>query len=194
MTKKLNSLKLSKKLDSFLNKIISPEFIEIAHKWACYNGSPIYLHDVSIENKGVFEYKYLTNKIDVGFDENGMFNVHISEEKNEETIDIYDVSIIRNSSRCCDYDAMLLISKRIKSVNNKKIELKIFIINDDDNNNDNFPKFTKIKNDFESGNYYGTNLLYNFLGEYKLMSPLNYDRILCYTAIYYDLEKLENMK
>ena len=28
MTKKLDSLKLSKKLDSFLNKIISPEFIE----------------------------------------------------------------------------------------------------------------------------------------------------------------------
>ena len=193
MTKKLDSLKLSKKFDSFLNKIISREFIEIAHKWACYNGSPIYLHNVSIENKGVFEHKYLTNKIDVGFDENGMFNVHISEEKNEIDIDIYDVSIIRNSSRCCDYDAMLLVSKRTESVNNKKRELKIFIINNDDNN-DNFPKFTKIKNDFESGNYYGTNLLYNFFGEYKLMSPQNYDRILCYTAIYSDLQELENMK
>ena len=193
MTKKLDSLKLSKKFDSFLNKIISPEFIEIAHKWACYNGSPIYLYNVSIENKGVFEHKYLTNKVDIGFDENGNFNFHISEEKNEETIDIYDVSIIRNSSRCCDYDAMLLVSKRTESVNNKKRELKIFIINNDDNN-DNFPKFTKIKNDFESGNYYGTNLLYNFFGEYKLMSPQNYDRILCYTAIYSDLQELENIK
>ena len=193
MTKKLDSLKLSKKLDSFLNKIISPEFIEIAHKWACYNGSPIHLYNVSIENKGVFEHKYLTNKVDIGFDENGNFNFHISEEKNEETIDVYDVSIIRNSSRCCDYDAMLLVSKRTESVNNKKRELKIFIINNDDNN-DNFPKFTKIKNDFESGNYYGTNLLYNFFGEYKLMSPQNYDRILCYTAIYSDLQELENMK
>ncbi len=193
MTKKLDSLKLSKKLDSFLNKIISPEFIEIAHKWACYNGSPIHLYNVSIENKGVFEHKYLTNKVDIGFDENGNFNFHISEEKNEETIDIYDVSIIRNSSRCCDYDAMLLVSKRTESVNNKKRELKIFIINNDDNN-DNFPKFTKIKNDFESGNYYGTNLLYNFFGEYKLMSPQNYDRILCYTAIYSDLQELENIK
>ena len=193
MTKKLDSLKLSKKLDSFLNKIISPEFIEIAHKWACYNGSPIHLYNVSIENKGVFEHKYLTNKVDIGFDENGNFNFHISEEKNEETIDVYDVSIIRNSSRCCDYDAMLLVSKRTESVNNKKRELKIFIINNDDNN-DNFPKFTKIKNDFESGNYYGTNLLYNFLGEYKLMSPLNYDRILCYTAIYSDLQQLEDME
>ena len=193
MTKKLDSLKLSKKLDSFLNKIISPEFIEIAHKWACYNGSPIHLYNVSIENKGVFEHKYLTNKVDIGFDENGNFNFHISEEKNEETIDVYDVSIIRNSSRCCDYDAMLLVSKRTESVNNKKRELKIFIINNDDNN-DNFPKFTKIKNDFESGNYYGTNLLYNFFGEYKLMSPLNYDRILCYTAIYSDLQQLEDME
>ena len=193
MTKKLDSLKLSKKLDSFLNKIISPEFIEIAHKWACYNGSPIHLYNVSIENKGVFEHKYLTNKVDIGFDENGNFNFHISEEKNEETIDVYDVSIIRNSSRCCDYDAMLLVSKRTESVNNKKRELKIFIINNDDNN-DNFPKFTKIKNDFESGNYYGTNLLYNFFGEYKLMSPQNYDRILCYTAIYSDLQELENIK
>lgn len=193
MTKKLDSLKLSKKFDSFLNKIISPEFIEIAHKWACYNGSPIYLYNVSIENKGVFEHKYLTNKVDIGFDENGNFNFHISEEKNEETIDIYDVSIIRNSSRCCDYDAMLLVSKRTESVNNKKRELKIFIINNDDNN-DNFPKFTKIKKDFESGNYYGTNLLYNFFGEYKLMSPQNYDRILCYTAIYSDLQELENIK
>ena len=193
MTKKLDSLKLSKKLDSFLNKIISPEFIEIAHKWACYNGSPIHLYNVSIENKGVFEHKYLTNKVDIGFDENGNFNFHISEEKNEETIDIYDVSIIRNSSRCCDYDAMLLVSKRTESVNNKKRELKIFIINDDDNN-DNFPKFTKIKKDFESGNHHGTNLLYNFFGEYKLMSPQNYDRILCYTAIYSDLQELENMK
>ena len=193
MTKKLDSLKLSKKLDSFLNKIISPEFIEIAHKWACYNGSPIHLYNVSIENKGVFEHKYLTNKVDIGFDENGNFNFHISEEKNEETIDIYDVSIIRNSSRCCDYDAMLLVSKRTESVNNKKRELKIFIINNDDNN-DNFPKFTKIKKDFESGNYHGTNLLYNFFGEYKLMSPQNYDRILCYTAIYSDLQELENMK
>ena len=71
----------------------------------------------------------MTNKIDVGFDENGMFNVHISEEKNEIDIDIYDVSIIRNSSRCCDYDAMLLVSKRIKSVNNKKIDLKIYVFN-----------------------------------------------------------------
>ena len=88
---------------------------------------------------------------------------------------------------------MLLVSKRIESVNNKKIDLRIFIINDD-NNNDNFPKFTKIKNDFESGNYYSTNLLYNFLGEYKLMSPLNYDRILCYTAIYSDLQQLEDME
>lgn len=193
MTKKLNSLKLSEKFDSFLNKIISPEFIEIAHKWACYNGSPIHLYNVSIENKGIFEHKYLTNKVDIGFDENGNFNFHISEEKNEETIDIYDVSIIRNSSRCCDYDAMLLVSKRTKSVNNKKRELKIFIINNDDNN-DNFPKFTKIKKDFESGNYHGTNLLYNFFGEYKLMSPQNYDRILCYTAIYSDLQELENMK
>ena len=193
MTKKLDSLKLSKKLDSFLNKIISPEFIEIAHKWACYNGSPIHLYNVSIENKGVFEHKYLTNKVDIGFDENGNFNFHISEEKNEETIDIYDVSIIRNSSRCCDYDAMLLVSKRTESVNNKKRELKIFIINNDDNN-DNFPKFTKIKKDFESGNYHGTNLLYNFFGEYKLMSPQNYDRILCYTAIYSDLQELENIK
>lgn len=193
MTKKLDSLKLSKKLDSFLNKIISPEFIEIAHKWACYNGSPIYLYNVSIENKGVFEHKYLTNKVDIGFDENGNFNFHINEEKNEETIDIYDVSIIRNSSRCCDYDAMLLVSKRTESVNNKKRELKIFIINNDDNN-DNFPKFTKIKKDFESGNYHGTNLLYNFFGEYKLMSPQNYDRILCYTAIYSDLQELENIK
>ena len=193
MTKKLDSLKLSKKLDSFLNKIISPEFIEIAYKWACYNGSPIHLYNVSIENKGIFEHKYLTNKVDIGFDENGNFNFHISEEKNEETIDIYDVSIIRNSSRCCDYDAMLLVSKRTESVNNKKRELKIFIINNDDNN-DNFPKFTKIKNDFESGNYCGTNLLYNFFGEYKLMSPQNYDRILCYTAIYSDLQELENIK
>ena len=193
MTKKLNSLKLSEKFDSFLNKIISPEFIEIAHKWACHNGSPIHLYNVSFENKGIFEHKYLTNKVDIGFDENGNFNFHISEEKNEETIDIYDVSIIRNSSRCCDYDAMLLVSKRTKSVNNKKRELKIFIINNDDNN-DNFPKFTKIKKDFESGNYHGTNLLYNFFGEYKLMSPQNYDRILCYTAIYSDLQELENMK
>lgn len=188
---KLNFSKLHSELDNFIGNLVSKEFIEIAHKWACYDGEKINLFGVSIENKGIFERKYLTEKIEITWnDDNSIKDINVSDEKTEKISDIYDVSILRHSSRCTDYDAMLLVSER-NPYDNEKYIIKIFLINGDDNDNGKFPKFNDIKTKIENNQYCGESLVREFCGTYQLISPNNYDRILCYTAIYCDLDELE---
>lgn len=179
-------------IEKMLVNIITDEFLESVDKWSKYNGDKFSIgdSDIHIENKGIFKKTTIMPKIE------GIF------EENEEVYEYYDVTQICNSSRCSDYNKIIIISEKYPDffTENDKLNRpsKLFIyaifdnnsnIKPDDSKYTEYPSFERLKNDFESSNYTNyTSLIYNFCGRYSLsIYNSKCDRILSFTAITNDL-------
>lgn len=171
-------------LISFLNKtlteVISPIFLERVKVWSKYDGDILYDdYSISVENKGIFKqvdeipkWNFVDNKI--------VFS------KNETEIieTIYDVTLIKNSSRCTAYNEVVLISERKENG-----KLYIYAVR---SNYLNIPTFEQLKNDFEKQKTTRYNSLITYNIDNYVLQPYDdkSDRILEFTAIYSDLESL----
>lgn len=184
----MNSEKLNFKLNDFHRSIITPDFLETVERWSRYQGEKLEVGSVFLEDMGTFTK--VTKIPKLIWDKEGRFTLDPVKTKNHRTI--YDVSLIRNISRCTNHSNIVIISERPgKYEDDKPRDLLIYSVTSGKGTTLH-PTFHKLKKDFQSQAYKPYHsLLRNFCGVYSLMPyNANTDRIFNFTAIYSDLELL----
>lgn len=181
---------LDKKLNDFSRNIVTPNFLEWVDKWSRYKGETLYGCHVSIEDKGTFTKVTESPKMIWG--KGGLSDFHFSETEKEKYKTIYDVSIVRSSSRCTDHNTIVIVSER-NELKTKPRDLFIYSVAEYNKKSTRVqPLFRKLKKDIQTEAYKPYfSLLYNFCGVYSIR-PYNdnTDRFFNYTAIFSDLEEL----
>jgi len=172
-------------LNKFISKtLLNSTFIENVEKIARYNGKPYSVGDLdaNIEDKGT-----LTNNND----------------------DVYDISLIHDNCTGSNIDTFIVMAEQLSEYRRTKRTPKILIYNIDPRNIEDEPEinnetkldnsdytirpcFSRLKKDFESGEYQSySSLILNNLDEYQLS---NYneecDRLLSYNLVNMNIENI----
>ncbi len=188
--------------EKLLTQIITPYFLESVERWARYTGERFDIGDADVYVENMGEFKQTTKIPDIDWTDGKMTN---KGEKDYHTF--YDVTMIRNSSRCTDYNKIVIVAQRYpeyftdKDKAERPAEIFIYAVFEDeygikpDNGQyTKFPSFERLKEDFESKKYCQYNsLIRNFCGRYTLATYNDCsDRIFSITAIASDLEWLND--
>lgn len=177
----MNTIDLFSQLDNIFESLVTNELLLLIKKYAEFNGEKT-VFNTTIKSKD--DFKTVTMIHDFDFDKNGdiiFLDTQIPVES------LYNVSTIKNCSRCCDYDEIVLIYGNNSS---SKINVFIYFVSE---TNKNFPTFEEVKNNFENKTYTS----YQSLIDCNLNPKLGIfnrktDRVLLFTALCSDIETLEN--
>lgn len=177
----MNTIDLISNLDNIFESLITEDLLLLIKKYAEFNGE-LTVFNTTVKSKD--DFKTITMIPDFNFDEKGKLNFS---DKLVPFETQYNVSTLRNCSRCCDYDEIVLISENNLS---SKHEVFVYFVSE---TNKNFPTFEEVKNNFENDKYTTYDSLINCsitptLGIFNNKT----DRILLFTALCSDIETLEN--
>ena len=187
--------------EKLLTQIITANFLESIERWARYTGERFDIGDADVHVENMGEFKRTTQIPDMTMKGGKMV---FGKEKDHHTF--YDVTMISNSSRCTDYNKIIIIAQRYPEYFTDKDKAErpaeIFIhaifensdygIAPDNGQYTKFPSFERLKEDFENKKYCQYNsLIRNFCGRYSLATYNDCsDRIFSLTGIASDLEWL----
>jgi len=189
----------SYKAFEYINKkLITPRFLQLVEKWARYDGEEFWIGDADIyvTNRGVFKTKTMLPDIKMVDGSIKVDNTHM-----RPFYTYYDVTQIKNTCVCSDYDTRILIAQRsLREYPESLIfpnKLWIYCIHDGNGKNKygqhKMPSFRTLKSNFQTGKYTQYNsLLHEFCHDYQLIPFNDYtDRIFNFTGIEGDLEALD---
>lgn len=203
--------KSERKIEKFMQKLITPRFLELVEKWSKYDGEPFSVGDadIHIEDLGIWTQTIDNSENDVVdelLEKMGFSGKPGSIDLNTD----HHATLIRDSATCSNQNKIVIISEKRGEYVSKRNPSKLYIycvydkmeeeddeeeygIYSDDSEYTSYPSLERLKKDFESKTFMHHNsLLREFCGVYTL-SPFNdrTDRISNFVVIEGNLNWIE---